>query len=324
MAAENDIEGRIPALERREVPGGVVVWTDRHLMRTGVLVAFSERSGGVSDPPYDSLNLAAHVSDKPQDVDVNRSRLLEALGIGWAREHLITAEQVHGDRITVVGPRDAGAGAFARGKPQVPATDALVTSATGLPLLMLYADCVPVVLVAPSPHPAVCVVHAGWRGVLSGLPGSAALELARYAECDESELLAYVGPHIGRCCYEVGEEILSHFCNIFDTIGAVDGRLDLDAAVRESLILAGVARMRIAAVESCTRDHTDRFFSYRAAPVTGRHGALAMITEGEYDEPASRAEQNRRGFRAHARTHTCDGVCPARRTPRDHGVQWQA
>lgn len=253
-------------------------------------MAFSERTGGVSQPPYHSLNLAAHLADRPEDVDANRGMLLEALGVGWARERLVTAEQVHGDRIAVVGPRDAGAGAFADGRRQVPATDALVTSTTGLPLLMLYADCVPVILVAPPPHPAVCVVHAGWRGALSGLPGSAAVALARHAQRDASELIAYVGPHIGRCCYEVGDEILSHFCNTFDTIGPVDGRLDLGAAVRESLTLAGVLRTRIAAVESCTLDHTDRFFSYRAAPVTGRHGALAMITEGEYDEPASRAE----------------------------------
>jgi YfiH family protein len=290
MAAEHDIETGIPALERRVAPGGVVVWTDHRLSLTGVLIAFSERMGGVSEPPYDSLNLAAHVSDEPEDVDANRTLLLEALGIGGALERLITAEQVHGDRIAVVGPRDAGAGAFARGKPRIPATDALVTSTSGLPLLMLYADCVPVILVAPPPHPAVCVVHAGWRGALSGLPGSAAIALARHAERDESELIAYVGPHIGGCCYEVGDEILSHFCNTFDTIGPVDGLLDLGAAVRESLTLAGVTRTRIAAVESCTLDHTDRFFSYRAAPVTGRHGALAMITEGEYDEPASEAE----------------------------------
>ncbi len=284
MKSERDThpDANRPRLCRREVDD-VVVHTDEALHADhGIVVAFSERTGGVSAAPYASLNLASHVGDEPAAVDANRGRLLASLGIAPLRDRLVTAEQVHGDRIAVVGIGDAGSGARASaGAPPVPGTDALVTSRSGIPLLMCYADCVPVVLVALSPVTAVAVVHAGWRGALASLPGSAAVALSEDAGCDPSGLLAYVGPHIGECCYEVDEALVSHFGNKFDTIGAVHGRLDLAAAVRESLAAAGVRRSRVAELGECTRDHTDRYFSYRAAPKTGRHGALAAITEGE-------------------------------------------
>jgi polyphenol oxidase len=281
MVAENDNRLPAPFLERCSSATGVTVWADPCLAAIGIIVAFSERGGGTSLAPFDSLNLATHVGDDPHAVDTNRTLLLDALGIAAARRDLVVAEQVHGDRIAVVTRGHAGAGAFTNGSKPIPDTDALITDTVGLPLLMLYADCVPVVLVATHPVRAVCVVHAGWRGALAWLPGTAARALAAQASCATSDLRAYIGPHIRACCYEVGDEILSHFCNSFDTIGAVDGRLDLTAAVRESLTESGVGDERIAEVGVCTRDHTDRFFSYRAAQVTGRHGALAVIAEGE-------------------------------------------
>ncbi len=251
-----------------------------------MVVAFSERTGGVSAAPYATLDLASHVGDDPSAVDRNRSLLLAAFGLETLRPRLVTAEQVHGDRVALADEGSAGAGAWvdprhADFRDPVAGTDALITSTPGLPVLMLYADCVPVVLVVAGPRPAVAVVHAGWKGALASLPGVAAERLARHAGVHVDELLAYIGPHIASCCYEVDERLLSHFCNIFDTIGAVDGRLDLAAAVRESLARAGVGPERIASVGACTRDRTDRFFSYRADPITGRHGALAVITEGE-------------------------------------------
>ncbi len=273
-----------PSLRRVEYDE-VVIHLDSVLRERGILVAFTERSGGVSVSPYESLNLAAHVGDAAVAVDTNRTRLFGALGIAGLRERLVTAEQVHGERIEVVGDREAGSGAFAEpshgSRPPVPATDALVTSARGLPLMMFFADCVPIVLVATSPRPAVAVVHAGWRGARLSLPGTAASALAAHAGCAPSDISAYIGPHIARCCYEVDERLLSHFCNIFDTVGALDGRLDLAAAVRESLARSGVSAGRTTSVGACTHDLTDRFFSYRAESTTGRHGALAVITEGE-------------------------------------------
>ncbi|HSK47800.1 MAG TPA: polyphenol oxidase family protein [Coriobacteriia bacterium] len=258
---------------------GVVAWTD-HMLRkqSGVVVAFSERTGGVSASPYGTLNLAAHVGDSPDAVDENRRRLLKSLGLGDVSDRLITAEQVHSSRTVWVDEHDFGAGARAgTGKPPVPETDALLTGAARLPLLMCFADCVPLVLVAP--RPAIAVVHAGWRGALDGLPGLAAKELCSRARCDADELVAYIGAHIGSCHYEVGPDILSQFVYTFGTLARVRTRgLDLDAVVRQSLTDAGVSQWRITSLGACTAEETHRFFSYRAEQgVTGRHGALACL-----------------------------------------------
>jgi len=265
------------ALVRRE-SGGVTVWTDLGQRAAGAVIAFSERSGGVSPAPYEGLNLGAHVGDEPALVDQNRARLLGALGLDDHTTSLVTAQQVHGDRVAVVGGRDAGSGAFAvSGPPPLSATDALVTGVPGVPLMLLFADCVPVALVAPGPY--VAVVHAGWRGALAGVVGKTVCALTDAAGCSADQLSAYVGAHIGACHYQVGAEIMSHFVNTFGTVArAESGGLDLGHVVAVSLIKAGVDPCNIASLGICTAETTDRFFSYRAeAGLTGRHCALACV-----------------------------------------------
>lgn len=270
---------RIPSLSRVE-RDGIACWTDERLLREdGVLVAFTERSGGVSREPFASLNLAGHVGDEPRDVDANRERLLGALGMRGLRDRLVTAEQVHGDLVATVAEADAGTGAFVgRGSGPVPGVDALVTAVPDIPLMLLYADCVPVVLVALGERPAVAVVHAGWRGALARLPQQtmdALVEAGFRAEAT----YAYVGPHIGECCYEVDRELMSQFGKAFATIGRACARLDLAAAVAESLTDAGIPEERQCRLGMCTAHHTDAFYSYRAERRTGRHGAVAAIVK---------------------------------------------
>lgn len=267
----------VPTLTRMTV-GAVSAWTDPVLRRDGILVAFSERTGGASRAPFDSLNLGAHVGDDPRAVTANRRRLLEALGIGDALPALTMAEQVHGERIELVTSENAGAGSRAGEVPvPIPAADALLTVAQNTPLLLCFADCVPVILVAPTP--AVSVVHAGWRGALASLPGASVARLAEEAGCRAADVRAYVGPHIGPCHYEVSDEIMSHFVNRFGTFArAESGGLDLGAVVVRSLTDSGVDPCNIVCLGACTAEATDRFFSYRAeGGLTGRHGALACI-----------------------------------------------
>lgn len=255
---------------------GVTVHTVPSLFaRCGVGIAFSERTGGMSRAPYASLDLAAHVGDEPAAVDANRGRLLEAIGIGSLAEQLTCAEQVHGAATVEVNAAVAGSGArAASGRPPVAGTDALWTRESGVPLMLLFADCVPVIIVKPS-APAVAVVHAGWRGAAAGIVGKAARVLGVLGGPDDLE--AYVGAHIGPCCYEVGDEFLSHFDNAFVTITAASPRLDLGAAVADDLKRSGVPKERQWHLGICTAHSTDRFFSYRSEGRTGRHGALAVI-----------------------------------------------
>jgi len=262
----------------REVAQGVAFHVARELAdESGILVAFTERTGGLSEAPYASLNLAAHVGDDPAQVDLNRDRVFEALGIASVRDRLVTAEQVHGIRIAQVRGADAGSGARAApgAAAPVPACDALMTGAEAVPLMLFYADCVPVVLVHPGAR-AVAVVHAGWRGALAGIVGDAARELAS-ASGGSAPILAFVGPHIGSCCYEVSSQVVSQFAKRFATLSRASGCLDLAAAVREDLVRAGVAEERQWHLGICTAHNTEHFYSYRAEGRTGRHAALAVL-----------------------------------------------
>jgi YfiH family protein len=271
----------ISALSRRESNPlrPVRYWTDDALRgAAGVVIAFTERGGGASAPPFESLNLASHVGDDPHAVDENRRLMLDALGLAECRDPLTMADQVHGERIVRVDAEMAGSGAYAAHGPEpVARTDALITSEPGIPLALCFADCVPVILVAPGP--VVAVAHAGWRGALTSLPGQTALELARAVGCEPSAVVAYIGPHVRACHYEVTPEIMSQFVNTFGTLArAASGGLDLEAVVSVSLDRAGVAPCNIARLGSCTAETTDRFFSYRAeGGRTGRHSALACI-----------------------------------------------
>jgi YfiH family protein len=162
----------------------------------------------------------------------------------------------------------------------VPGTDGLFTTDPGTPLLLCFADCVPIILVATAPRRGVAVVHAGWRGALGRIVVEAAHKLAASAGCGTSDLLAYVGPHIEACHYEVDVTLLSQFVHTFGTIAAAQGRLDLGAVVSESLNGVGVPFSSRIRSGFCTAERTDAFYSHRAEGPTGRHGALACILEG--------------------------------------------
>ncbi len=266
------------ALIRRQ-RDGVEWFEDAELRdRDGILVAFSMRRGGVSDPPFDSLNLAGHVGDVPADVDENRRRWMSALGLDDVREALVTAEQVHGESIARVGQEQVGSGSrVEHGRASIAAADALQTTEVGLPLMLLFADCVPVVLVDPVLR-SVTVVHAGWRGALAGLPGKAVASLSRLGSAPGS-LLAYIGPHICAEHYEVSNNLLTSFVDRFGKVAAAEaGHLDLGAVVSADLSSAGVEVHHICRLGICTAEATDRFFSYRAASgTTGRHSAVAAV-----------------------------------------------
>ncbi len=267
----------LPTLQRHQT-ADVVTWIDPVLRDNGVLIAFSERGGGCSGSPFSTLNLASHVGDDPHDVDENRRRLMDAHGLGELSDDLVMSQQVHGVVLAEVTAADAGWGARAEeGRSAVTQTDALMTASPRLPLLLCFADCVPLIIVAPGPR--IAVVHAGWRGALGGIARSSASTLASSAGCSPSELSVYIGPHIGACHYEVDGSTMSQFVHSFGTVArAESGGLDLGSAVAVSLTSAGVDPCKIATLGTCTAETIDRFFSYRAeAGRTGRHGALACI-----------------------------------------------
>lgn len=241
----------------------------------GVALAFTERTGGVSTGNYASLNLGGACGDDPSHVAENRRRALCALGAEGCANALVNPHQVHGDRIVTVHSSDANAVRTAQADASAGA-DAIVCTAPNVPVLLCFADCVPVILVAPG---GFAVAHSGWRGTIARISAKAARTLAEETGSPVSQVLAYVGPHIGHEDYEVSPELAERFSVEFGP-GVIWGErnLDLGAAVSAALVDAGVPRGSIACCDVSTASATERFFSYRAEHGScGRHGALAVM-----------------------------------------------
>ena len=254
----------------------LAIWTDETLFeRARVRVAFPERSGGASMGPYASLNLAAHVDDDAAAVSENRQRLLSALGLSGMP--LVVPKQVHGDRVLALKKASAQAVDDFRAEAGKGA-DALLVPVRGVAALLCFADCVPLVIVAPSGRFAV--VHAGWRGVENGIAAKALHQLMLGEPglaVDASCVNVYRGAYIRSECFEVDEELHDLFTSRYGDEIAPDGtHLDLGRALDADLVRAGVSPERIAEVGECTVCANDRWFSYRAAHgrPCGRHGAL--------------------------------------------------
>ena len=244
------------------------VLTAPGLERRGVLAAFTQRAGGESPPPFDSLNLGFRTGDDRDRVRRNRGRAVSGLGIG----PFAVARQVHGAAVARVPVEAAGAGFHDPAAALGPA-DILVTSARGLPLAVLVADCLPIVLV--SDH-LLAAVHAGWRGLAAGIVARAAAEFE-----DRSVVSAAIGPAIGPCHYEVGDEVVTAVDRGSGGGAVVERRdgstaLNLRATAVRALVAAGIRDVKV--IELCTACEPGRFYSHRRDGTTGRHAMVAMRT----------------------------------------------
>jgi purine-nucleoside/S-methyl-5'-thioadenosine phosphorylase / adenosine deaminase len=224
----------------------------------GYVVAFTTRVGGVSEGPFASLNLGRKSGDIPERADENRRIACEA--IGAEVDKLALNYQVHSDRVVRAAAGQRGEQA-----------DGLWTDERGLPLLAMSADCLPIALARTGGDaPAVAVLHAGWRGLLGGIAAKGAKAL------DAGRLAAAIGPGIGPCCYEVGEEVAAPFRRRFGEDVVRDGRLDLWTSAERALRAAGVERVE--RFDRCTACEPETFFSHRRdAGRTGRQGVIAYV-----------------------------------------------
>jgi YfiH family protein len=255
---------------REHIDGVVLYRFERLSGAEGVMHAVLTRVGGVSQPPYATLNLGHTVGDDLAAVEENHRRALGALGL--APRQVVSPYQMHGARVGVVGRAHLGT--------VQPATDALVTAVPGVPLLMRFADCAPVLLFDPVRR-VVGMAHAGWRGVVAGTVAAAVQMMTGRLGCDPADMWAGIGPTIGPCCYAVGPEVVSVVEAACppgaDVVCGADGRtcLDLPAAVRAQLCAVGVERIEDAGL--CTACRVDEFFSHRAE--RGRTGRFGVVME---------------------------------------------
>jgi len=228
----------------------------------GAHVAFSTRRGGVSTGSFQGLNLGYLTDDDPGAVLENRRRLGRVIRLDPAS--IPIARQVHGSRIiSHNGPQDPSP--FAVPGSELPEGDGHVVTEPGLAPLVFVADCLPVALRGPG---GLAMLHCGWRPLAAGI-------IAAGAEMVDAKE-AVIGPGIGRCCYEVGPEVLDAFAPLGD--GIADGRmLDLAEVARRLLREVGVERVQSAGL--CTSCNPELFYSHRRDEGrTGRQAGLAWLT----------------------------------------------
>ena len=219
-------------------------------------VAFSTRRGGASSGPYDSLNLGLLTDDAPENVEENRRRLCAA--VGAAADRLAMNRQVHA---ATVNRAEAGA--------RDNEGDGLWTDERGLPMLKLTADCLPVALVRRNGEPGLALLHVGRLGLLEGIleAGVAVLGTARVA--------AAVGPGIGPCCYEVGDEIAAAYRSRFGATAVRGRNLNLWTVAERVLRDAGVKSVE--RIDVCTACNEEFFSHRRDGGVTGRQGVIGYV-----------------------------------------------
>jgi polyphenol oxidase len=223
----------------------------------GYEVAFTTRRGGVSEGPYESLNLGRKSGDVVERVDENRRRACAEIGADV--EKLALNYQVHSDRVLRAAAGQRGERA-----------DGLWTDEPGLPVLAMSADCLPLALVRSEGEPAVAVLHVGWKGLLAGIVASGVRALGA------GGLAAAIGPGIGPCCYEVGEEVAGPYRERFGEDVLHGRNLDLWTSAERALQAAGVESVH--RFDRCTACEPETFFSHRRdGGVTGRQGVIAYV-----------------------------------------------
>jgi polyphenol oxidase len=283
---------------RRQGSLNVLAWPS--LDALGVDAFVTTRHGGVSAGPYATLNLGLHVGDTQADVLVNRRRVAAALGSDLG--DFVFCTQAHGRRVAVVSGADRGRGALSLDD-AVAHTDALVTTDPGTVLAILVADCVPIILTDPQAGVLACV-HAGWRGTVAGVTGTA-LHAMQALGARPERIRAAIGPAVAADRYQVGPDVAAaaerFFGGNLDGIMRPDGSgasgtgrwlFDLPAANRRVIRESGVpdAQIHGSGLSTASRVPDSRgmdsqgpelFFSDRAARPCGRFAAVARLRPRE-------------------------------------------
>ena len=253
----------------------------------GVQALVTTRHGGVSEGPFAKLNLGGKTADDPQNVRENRKRVA-ALFEKDAKQ-LAFARQVHGANIALV-PNGYEGGAFDD-------VDALITNSAQTPLVILTADCAAIFLYDER-HNAIGIAHAGWRGTVASIAAETIRRMHAVFDTFPHDIIACIGPSIGPCCYEVGDEVIGAVGEFLpeyadevlvepDMASAGSFRASVNAGRKHfdlwranELILTGVGvpEQQIEIARLCTACHTDLFYSHRAEKgVTGRFGGFMML-----------------------------------------------
>ncbi len=271
------MDKRIHLMEKE----GIQYLSVPHWNEAGILNAFSCRSGGVSPPPYESLNLALHLEDDPVNVIRNRRLFLDVFGLEL--ENTVCCQQVHGSGIEVVTPEMNGKGALNAGQ-SLPDCDAMVCGQPGVVMMTFYGDCIPLFIVDPVRQVAA-TAHAGWKGTCLNIGGKTVELMCRTFGSALQDLEVFIGPGIGACCYEISRELAEQVeLSLPKTAGKLieerGGRKywDLPATNFYNLVAKGLQPEKIFSSSLCTSCYPELFYSHRLQHgITGRMGAMLSL-----------------------------------------------
>jgi len=241
---------------------------------------FTTRLGGVSKDECFSLNLGFNRNDKPENVFKNYKLVADCMNIDI--ESFVFSNQVHDNKIKYIDYSDRGKGLTRES--DIKGYDALITDQKGITLVTFYADCVPVFFYDPEKE-IIALSHSGWRGTVKEIAAEVINEMVTKFNCKVEEIIVSIGPSIGKCCFEVGEEVYEEFIKTLPwsiqhcCTGAENGKwnIDLKAVIKNTLINCGVVSKNISVTGICTKCNKDVFFSHRGD--NGRTGSMIALMQ---------------------------------------------
>ena len=254
--------------------GGVIFYISEQLQASpNITHAITTRHGGVSPAPYHSLNLSAYVGDEPANARENLARVHRALGLKASAT--VDAKQAQAVQVARITEAERGT--------RIMNVDALISNIPNTPLMLRYADCVPILFYDPV-HRAIGVAHAGWRGTVGKVVTNTVCAMGETFGTKPEDLIACIGPSIGPCCYEIGADVQSRVEETFADSSALllrrsgSTHLDLWEANAAQLRELGVRTVEVSGI--CTSDRTDDFYSWRREQAhTGRFAAIIALND---------------------------------------------
>jgi hypothetical protein len=234
--------------------------------------AFTTKDGGVSKSPYSSLNLAFHVEDNPPDVTKNHEKLASILK--YDKRALVHMKQIHSNLVHTVNKKDTF--------DNPPTCDALITDKKNIPLMVMVADCSPI-LFYDAKKEIIAVAHAGRQSAFKNISQNVINTFTNNYDSHTENIFVTIGANIGVCCYEVGNEVYEEAkkLNLDYAIEKIDNSfyLDVNKILITQLLTSAIKEENIEILDECTCCRSDKYFSYRADGRTGRFAGVLMMRE---------------------------------------------
>jgi len=241
----------------KKIKNGIVYFEFENLSKTGIVNhCFSTRIGGVSMPPYDSMNLAYHMGDVQKDVDENFKRMANAINVDAKK--IVMSTQTHSNRVEIV----------VNNSETPDGVDALITKGDNV-LTTYYADCVPLLFVDPNKL-VIANAHSGWRGTQLNIAKEVITKMNNKFDCNPGDILVGIGPCISQEFFEVGIEVANEFHRLLPNSSQFimektkeKYHLDLAAIIKQTLLQQSIKDHHIEVSGLCTYKFPDLFFSHR-------------------------------------------------------------